>query len=241
MTKKLESSDPDALSMGELYQRARSSLVNSVLYYLQLGKQLNDKKRSMKHGQWRPWLDANAHVLGFGYRTAQRLRNGYATSTSYLEADSVMDEVTAVKISRDIWGNADRDEGDSEPAPQQEASDAKAAHEEDASDSGTAREQEARTQPSVPSDNVVRLPKAQSAYAKLASVQKALKAENGSAPVRPATSHDQILMEAYASIWVPQDTTQEVRAQLDSVMEQVEQLDQRIQINRPGLNGRVPL
>src|SRR5262245_7842604 len=102
MTNKLESADPDAFCMGELYQKARSSLVNSIRYYLQLGKQLNDKKRSMKHGQWRPWLDAHVHVLGFGYRTAQRLRNGYATSTSHLEADSVMDEATARSEERRV-------------------------------------------------------------------------------------------------------------------------------------------
>ena len=233
MTSKLESPDPDAFSMGELYQKARSSLVNSIRYYLHLGKQLNDKKRSMKHGQWRPWLDAHAHVLGFGYRTAQRLRNGYATSTSHLEADTVMDEATAIRISRDIWGNADRNETDSEAAPQEEACDAEAAHEEDASDGEAAGEQDARAEPSVPSDNVVRLPRAQSANARLAAAKKALKGVNGSAQVPTAVPPDHgILLEAYASIWIPKDTSQQVRAQLNSMMDQVQQLDPQIEINR---------
>lgn len=56
----------------------------------------------MKHGQWLPWLESNAGVLGFSTRkTAAALMRTAAnvTSTSHLGTDE------AAQISRMTWGH----------------------------------------------------------------------------------------------------------------------------------------
>ena len=218
--------DPDALAMGELYKKARRSFVQSVRYALQLGKQLHAKKRSLEHGKWGPWLTASEAVLGFVPRTAQRLIKAYATWTSYVDPDVLLDEATAHEISQFIWGNTGKDTKEPDAVPEQEGSE---------------------TEVSAPSAAaVVGRPKPQSASARLAAAKKAITSENEPASpqqVRPgvAAPDDETPMEPFSSIWIPQDSSQDLRAQLNSIMDQAQLLDQRIQINRPGLNGRVPL
>src|SRR5262245_43566676 len=66
--------DPDAIRIGELYEKARRSFVDSVLYNIECGRELAKKKESLNRGEWLPWLEANADVLGFSSRqTAARL------------------------------------------------------------------------------------------------------------------------------------------------------------------------
>src|SRR5262249_28170123 len=65
------------------------------------GKRLAAKKKSLKHGEWIPWLKENEGVLGFGERAAQMMmRAANAKSTSGFNE--------AVKVSRAIWGNGER-------------------------------------------------------------------------------------------------------------------------------------
>jgi hypothetical protein len=95
--------DDDAREIGDLYRRARGCAVKGVRYAIQAGSRLTDKKKSLAHGQWLPWLEANADVLGFDTpRTAQRL----ITAASKYDVDVAFDE--APLISREIWGNTQR-------------------------------------------------------------------------------------------------------------------------------------
>ncbi len=95
--------DNDAIEIGELYEKAGCALVDSVKYQIECGQRLVEKKASMKHGEWLPWLEANAAVLRFATRqSASRLMkvadtNG--TSTHHLG------ESEAIQISRQTWGN----------------------------------------------------------------------------------------------------------------------------------------
>jgi hypothetical protein len=58
----------------------------------------------LAHGQWLPWLKANAEVLGFkADRTARLLMR--AAANRKLASD--LNEATAVALNRLLWGHAD--------------------------------------------------------------------------------------------------------------------------------------
>src|SRR3954462_10063190 len=66
--------DRDAAAIGDLYRCHKKSLRDSVRYAVECGRRLLAKKDSLEHGEWLPWLAANADVLGFeSRRTATRL------------------------------------------------------------------------------------------------------------------------------------------------------------------------
>ena len=67
--------DADAVGIGELYRAGRGSFIAAAEALLKAGRRLIAKKESMRrHGDWLPWLEANAEALGFSTdRTAQRL------------------------------------------------------------------------------------------------------------------------------------------------------------------------
>lgn len=95
--------DNDAIEIGELYQKAGHSLVDSVKHSIECGRRLAEKKELLGHGQWLPWLKVNAGVLGFSDRkTASRLMKVASNGalTPHLEADE------AAQISRQTWGNS---------------------------------------------------------------------------------------------------------------------------------------
>ncbi len=95
--------DNDAIEIGQLYQKAGRSLVDSVSYLIECGQRLTEKKATMKHGQWLPWLESNTGVLGFETdRTAQRLMK-VAAANPTLASDLGTSE--ALRISRQTWGN----------------------------------------------------------------------------------------------------------------------------------------
>ena len=94
--------DNDAIEIGQLYQKAGHSLIDSVKYQIQCGQRLTEKKASMKHGQWVKWLENNMGVLGFSARrTASRLIKVAANGAlaTHLEA------AEALQISRQTWGH----------------------------------------------------------------------------------------------------------------------------------------
>jgi hypothetical protein len=96
--------DRDAIEIGEFYEAARNSIIDSVRHAAEAGRRLAEKKASLKHGEWLPWLEANAEVLGFGSdRTAQRLI-GLANPTLTSDLDIISCK-EAVNISRKLWGN----------------------------------------------------------------------------------------------------------------------------------------
>lgn len=104
MTARLIALKPDdaAIVIGNLYRKACASLVDSANYYIAAGRALIDKKAELAHGEWLPWLAANAEVLGFDTdRTAQRLMALASNPTS----TSDLDEAEALQISRQMWGN----------------------------------------------------------------------------------------------------------------------------------------
>ncbi len=93
--------DNDAIEIGQLYQKAGHFLVDSVKYQIECGQRLREKKASMKHGQWYPWLDSNMGVLGFAARTtATRLMKVANNAPAH-----DLDTPEAIQISRQIWGH----------------------------------------------------------------------------------------------------------------------------------------
>ena len=93
--------DNDAIEIGQLYQKAVHSLVDSVKYLIECGQRLTEKKASMEHGRWLPWLTNNQSVLGFSHpRTAQKLMKIANTPSTAL-----LEPAEALQISRQVWGN----------------------------------------------------------------------------------------------------------------------------------------
>jgi hypothetical protein len=108
--------DKDAAKIGELYRKARLSLVESVRFAIACGQRLIEKKADLKqefgHGSWQPWLRDNADVLGFETPlTAQRLMK-LASNTS---STKHLDEFGALAISRQLWGNTDDEANSPDP------------------------------------------------------------------------------------------------------------------------------
>ena len=69
---------------------------------IECGQRLIAKKETLKRGEWLPWLEQNADVLGFDSpRTAQILIKG----ASNTKLASHLDEASAVALSRKLWGN----------------------------------------------------------------------------------------------------------------------------------------
>jgi ParB family chromosome partitioning protein len=95
--------DDDAAEIGHLYRRARSSIVDSVRYWIEAGQRLAKKKAELAHGEWLPWLAANEDTLGFKERTAQLLIRGAERANTKLTAD--LSETEFLQINRIIWGN----------------------------------------------------------------------------------------------------------------------------------------
>ena len=107
--------DKDAIQIGELYQKARLSLVESVRFAIACGQRLKAKQDSLPHGAWLPWLRDNAEVLGFDTpRTAQRLMALAANTT----LASHLNEATAITYSRQVWGH-DSIDSDSEESSEE--------------------------------------------------------------------------------------------------------------------------
>lgn len=94
--------DADAVEIGDLYRKARSSIVDSIRYLIEAGQRLTKKKEKVGHGRWLPWLEANADVLGFDTRrTAARLMD----VAEKWDASVPFDDQEALAISRQIWGH----------------------------------------------------------------------------------------------------------------------------------------
>ena len=98
--------DRRATEVGTLYQKAKKSLVESTHCLLECGRKLKEKRDSLAHGQWLPWLKENEGALGFRERTAQLLIRGYESNT---KLTSDLDEAQATAITRQIWGNKSLD------------------------------------------------------------------------------------------------------------------------------------
>ncbi len=61
----------------------------------------------MAHGEWLPWLETNAGVLGFETDRTARFLMKAATDYSNRKLASDLDENTAAQISRKMWGHSD--------------------------------------------------------------------------------------------------------------------------------------
>jgi N6-adenosine-specific RNA methylase IME4 len=97
--------DKDAAAIGELYRKARGSLIESVRYAHACGERLIAKKATLGHGQWLPWLAANADVLGFESRfTSAKLMR----LAENVPLTAHLDEAGALAISHQLWGNEQR-------------------------------------------------------------------------------------------------------------------------------------
>jgi len=94
--------DEDAIAIGDLYRRAKTTIVESALYQIEVGRRLITKRAELAHGEWLPWLKANERTLGFGERCAQRL---IAAAKANPTLASDLNESNALKISRTAWGH----------------------------------------------------------------------------------------------------------------------------------------
>jgi hypothetical protein len=98
-----ERRDQDAVAIGSLYRKGREAILDSVRYNLQAGRKLIQKQASMPHGEWVPWLRANADLLGFKHRTtASRLMKAAAVNDA---STHHLTEAEAIQINRKLWGN----------------------------------------------------------------------------------------------------------------------------------------
>jgi len=98
-----ERRDEDAVVIGSLYRKGRQAILDSVRCNLQAGRKLIRKKHSMAHGEWEPWLRANADLLGFKHRTtASRLMKAAAANDA---STHQLTEAEAIQINRKLWGN----------------------------------------------------------------------------------------------------------------------------------------
>jgi hypothetical protein len=95
--------DQDAVAIGELYRSACASYIDSAKCLLEAGHRLIAKKKSktIKHGEWLPWLEAHAEELGFSRFAASRLM----TAATKFRAGEKIDEAKALEINREIWGH----------------------------------------------------------------------------------------------------------------------------------------
>ena len=99
--KGVATTDEDAIAIGNLCAKAKASMADSIQYMIEAGKKLQTKKDSLNHGEWLPWLKANAGVLGFNNkRTAARLM-----AVAKRDASASFDETEATQISRSVWGH----------------------------------------------------------------------------------------------------------------------------------------
>jgi hypothetical protein len=98
--------DKDAIEIGEIYLRIRAAFIDMAHAQIECGRKLAAKRSSLSHGQWLPWLQANAEVPGFpSVRTAQRL---IKVAEANAELTTHLDEAAAMQINRLAWGNAPR-------------------------------------------------------------------------------------------------------------------------------------
>ena len=95
-------------------------MVESVKCLIEAGLKLIDKKKSLGHGEWLPWLKSNEDDLGFkGDRMAQRLMG---VAKKY-DVNVVFTETKASQISKGVWGNDDQKASTSKKKPSRDSGD----------------------------------------------------------------------------------------------------------------------
>jgi hypothetical protein len=109
--------DRDAILIGDLFRRGNQSIIDAARCHIECGKRLAAKKKALGHGQWLPWLKANANVLGFDDdSTARRLMSGWKSWRKHYQSDEAAnralahdlnDPANALLLSRQIWGHND--------------------------------------------------------------------------------------------------------------------------------------
>jgi Protein of unknown function (DUF3102) len=101
----LRTGDRDAVAIGKLCDRAKASIVDSVMNMIEAGRKMTAKKMDLGHGNWLPWLKDNADALGFSSKhTAARLMR----LASKCSASDTFDETEASQISKGIWGHTSK-------------------------------------------------------------------------------------------------------------------------------------
>lgn len=119
---KLRTGDKDAVAIGNLCEKAKGSIVDSVKYLIEAGQKLTIKKDEVGHGNWLSWLKANKDALGIevqknGCKAAERLIK-LAKANPTLTSDFT--ETQASQISKSVWGNTERAKSDGGKRKQRE-------------------------------------------------------------------------------------------------------------------------
>lgn len=92
-----------AKSIGERYQLARTTQLQTIQYLVQCGEHLQAQKAALPHGEWLLWVRQHQHLLGFDDRMARRMMEAARIVKSDVTTD--LDETAALQISRRVWGN----------------------------------------------------------------------------------------------------------------------------------------
>jgi hypothetical protein len=85
--------DHDAVAIGLLYQRARTSFADRLFCFAEAGDRLLSKKARLGHGCWLQWLRTHQSVLGFPERTAHKLIDGAQWMASNWELANKLEEI----------------------------------------------------------------------------------------------------------------------------------------------------
>jgi hypothetical protein len=93
----------EALEIGILFRKARGSMVESVRHLIEAGAKLTAIKKSLPHKSWLPWLAENADALGFESRATAAALMRLAAKCN---VNDTFDEDEALRLSREVWGNA---------------------------------------------------------------------------------------------------------------------------------------
>ena len=102
--------DEDAVEIGKLYRSSNVSLAESIKARLECGRLLLAKKASLRHGEWLPWLKANAQALGFKDRSVATRLMSFAADKPNVASTHHLSEEAAALWSRELWGNKNESE-----------------------------------------------------------------------------------------------------------------------------------
>ncbi len=101
--------DPRIAKANELYEEGKGGLIAATRAHIKAGELLIEIKRSLRHGQWGPYLREHRQLFKFSARTAQNLMKMARDAADNPDWDKSLASATA--FNRRHWGH------DKEPLP----------------------------------------------------------------------------------------------------------------------------
>jgi phage N-6-adenine-methyltransferase len=97
--------DIDAAAIGALYREAQRGIGSTAHYLIETGQRLVEKRGIIPQGEWLPWVESNAEVLGFSQKTCLRLLQ---LGRRFLVVNVQFTNEEANGVVSSIWGNIGR-------------------------------------------------------------------------------------------------------------------------------------